>query len=327
MQFETIVDFALKRLPENEMKILEKEIMEDDFAFMTLMGLQDFIIRNNASRQDIMEYVETLKPSGLSGVEPGQTATTMNTIASNATTSVSVAKIIAIVLVSGCLICTAVLGSKLLHVGNSANHAPTQILTSLTASNEVEKNKTNLKIQDEELSGGVFMDTANDNTSTSFTPLDTNAYAGSSSKLDASPRNPINNSSAIQDGEDDTGNNPDNGSPKVGIPLTQPTPYKMQEARMPEFPGGDSARTMFLENHLIYPDSARMAQINDTVKVKMRIQADGSITILSIVKSVGFGCDVEALRVIGLMPNWIPGKQGDNFVPVNIVLPILFKLE
>ena len=70
-----------------------------------------------------------------------------------------------------------------------------------------------------------------------------------------------------------------------------------------------------------------MAQINDTVKVKMRIQADGSITILSIVKSVGFGCDVEALRVIGLMPNWIPGKQGDNFVPVNIVLPILFKLE
>jgi protein TonB len=45
-----------------------------------------------------------------------------------------------------------------------------------------------------------------------------------------------------------------------------------------------------------------------------------------VLKGIGFGCDEEALRVVGLMPNWIPGKQGGRNVRVKYALSINFEM-
>ena len=36
--------------------------------------------------------------------------------------------------------------------------------------------------------------------------------------------------------------------------------------------------------------------------------------------------DKEAIRVVGSMPKWIPGRQGGVDVPVEFVVPVTFRL-
>jgi protein TonB len=44
-------------------------------------------------------------------------------------------------------------------------------------------------------------------------------------------------------------------------------------------------------------------------------------------KSIGFGCDEEAVRVIKAMPKWNPGKQNGKAVRVYFTLPVTYTLQ
>ncbi len=76
-----------------------------------------------------------------------------------------------------------------------------------------------------------------------------------------------------------------------------------------------------------YPAEAREKGVEGMAVVKFIIEKDGSVTNPEIIKSVGSGCDEEVLRVVGQMPNWIPGKKDGKPVAVSFVLPVKFKLD
>jgi len=59
--------------------------------------------------------------------------------------------------------------------------------------------------------------------------------------------------------------------------------------------------------------------------VKFLVDSDGTLNDFSIVKSLGYGCDEEAIRVMKLIPDWLPGIQHGNPVSVYLVLPIRFE--
>ncbi len=96
-------------------------------------------------------------------------------------------------------------------------------------------------------------------------------------------------------------------------------------AIMPEFPGGAEAMNRFIRDHINYPKVALENGITGKVVVSFVIHTDGSIEVTNLLKGIGFGCDDEALRVIREMPNWTPGSQDGNYVPVRLVLPINFQ--
>jgi protein TonB len=56
------------------------------------------------------------------------------------------------------------------------------------------------------------------------------------------------------------------------------------------------------------------------------VNANGNITDVQILNSVGFGCDEEAMRVVKNMPNWSAGMQNNQKVNVRMVLPIMFEI-
>lgn len=97
--------------------------------------------------------------------------------------------------------------------------------------------------------------------------------------------------------------------------------------KMPEFPGGMNALYGFLVDNLKYPDKCRRKGIEGRVLVKFIINSDGSVSDLNIKKSVDPLLDAEALRVMRIMPKWIPGQQEGVNVKVQYVLPIRFSLE
>jgi Ca-activated chloride channel family protein len=96
--------------------------------------------------------------------------------------------------------------------------------------------------------------------------------------------------------------------------------------QMPQYPGGESEMVKFLAENIVYPQEAMKDSIQGRVILRFVITEDGSIEDVQVMKSIASSLDLEAIRVVKLMPRWIPGKQ--NGVPVRIyyTLPIFFKL-
>ena len=92
---------------------------------------------------------------------------------------------------------------------------------------------------------------------------------------------------------------------------------------MPEFPGNIFK---FLSEHINYPVVAIENQIQGKVICQFVVNRDGSIEDVVVVSSIHPSLDKEAVRVIKLMPKWIPGKQRGKAVRVKFTLPVNFKL-
>ena len=95
----------------------------------------------------------------------------------------------------------------------------------------------------------------------------------------------------------------------------------------PQFPGGNGALMKFLTENIIYPKEAHANGIQGRVICNFVVMKDGSISDLQIVRGVDPLLDAEALRVLGLMPDWKPGKQREQNVNVKYTLPIVFSLN
>ena len=95
----------------------------------------------------------------------------------------------------------------------------------------------------------------------------------------------------------------------------------------PIFPGGDAALMKFLQQNINYPKRARRLDIEGKVVVKFIIDENGAITNVQVVKSVDKDLDAEAIRVVKLLPNFIPGHQQGKPVKVYFNLPIVFRLK
>lgn len=95
----------------------------------------------------------------------------------------------------------------------------------------------------------------------------------------------------------------------------------------PEFAGGNAAMAEFLRKNLKYPAAASQAGIQGRVFVQFTVGSDGKVENVQAIKGIGFGCDEEAVRVIGLMKDWKPGKQGGIPVRVRFTMPIVFQMN
>ena len=94
----------------------------------------------------------------------------------------------------------------------------------------------------------------------------------------------------------------------------------------PEFPGGYSALTKWIDDNLKYPVEAAMDGIEGRVIVQFIVRPTGKVVDAEVVRGIAPSLDKEALRLINIMPNWIPGRQKGKAVNVRYTLPITFKL-
>ena len=94
----------------------------------------------------------------------------------------------------------------------------------------------------------------------------------------------------------------------------------------PEFPGGIDSLLKFMVDNIQYPQEAKEKGIEGKVYVTFVIDADGAVRNPRILRDIGGGCGKEVLRVVMLMPKWIPAKYRYNAVPVQYNLPVSFTL-
>jgi TonB family protein len=103
-------------------------------------------------------------------------------------------------------------------------------------------------------------------------------------------------------------------------------PFTVVE-QMPEFPGGQNELMKFIGTNVRYPNEAKAGNIQGMVLVNFIVGSSGKVEKARVVKSVHQALDAEALRVIGLMPDWKPGKQNGKAVDVAYTIPIQFALK
>lgn len=96
---------------------------------------------------------------------------------------------------------------------------------------------------------------------------------------------------------------------------------------MPEFPGGTQKLADYLAKNIKYPQMARESGIQGRVFISFVVEPDGSVSNVNVMRSLGGGCDEEAVRVVKSMPKWKAGKQRGKPVRVSYILPVNFKLQ
>jgi len=94
----------------------------------------------------------------------------------------------------------------------------------------------------------------------------------------------------------------------------------------PQFVGGERALTSFFENNLRFPIGfyGRRPRFG-TVLVSFVVEKDGSISNARVIHSITPYLDREALRVIRMMPRWIPAKVYGKPVRFYYVMPVGFR--
>lgn len=79
----------------------------------------------------------------------------------------------------------------------------------------------------------------------------------------------------------------------------------------------------YLRKNRRIPTEAQEKGISGTVRVRFRVDTDGSVSQLTIVRSLGYGCDEEAIRLIQEGPRWQPARRENQplvqFVEQDIV--------
>jgi protein TonB len=116
----------------------------------------------------------------------------------------------------------------------------------------------------------------------------------------------------------ETGNGTGNTDP------AQPAqPEFVIQEKDPEFPGGKDAFKKFMEKYLVTPSSLEAGE-RKLVKIKFKVDKDGSVNSFEILSSGGEEYDKEVVRVCKKMPRWVPAIQNGTNVSVNYMIPVTF---
>ncbi|GAA4369548.1 hypothetical protein GCM10023185_43280 [Hymenobacter saemangeumensis] len=94
--------------------------------------------------------------------------------------------------------------------------------------------------------------------------------------------------------------------------------------KAPQFPGGAPALGVFFQQHVKYPEAARVKGITGNVLLTAVVGADGTLSDFKVAQPLSPECDAEALRAAALLPAWQPGSRKGVPLPVMIQLPVPF---
>ena len=96
----------------------------------------------------------------------------------------------------------------------------------------------------------------------------------------------------------------------------------------PEFPVGDAMLFKFIRDNIQYPKFKGVDYIGGKVFVGFIVNSNGSISDVKVLSGLEKRFDEEAVRVVKLMPNWIPSRQQQlQNLKVRYTLPIRFHRE
>jgi hypothetical protein len=95
----------------------------------------------------------------------------------------------------------------------------------------------------------------------------------------------------------------------------------------PSFSGGVEAMKLFFAQNLKLPETVKPEDIKGRVFIRFVVRKDGKLDKVHLVKGSNDDCNAEAIRVIKMMPAWIPATDRGDAVSAYHILPISFGVK
>ena len=95
---------------------------------------------------------------------------------------------------------------------------------------------------------------------------------------------------------------------------------------VPYFPGGLNAMRAFVAKHVRYPEAARMLKKEGRVIISAQVDTKGNLSQYKVMMSDDPLFDKEALRIVKLMPRFVPEGKG-KVVAGTVKIPVMFRLK
>ena len=83
----------------------------------------------------------------------------------------------------------------------------------------------------------------------------------------------------------------------------------------------------FIEKNIVYPEIAIENGLQGTVILRFKVDVDGSLSTVSVKKSLSRECDKAAMDVFHKLPKFTPAKINGHPVPVWITVPVKFAMQ
>lgn len=114
---------------------------------------------------------------------------------------------------------------------------------------------------------------------------------------------------------------------------SMPEPVKLDSGLLsdagtvvPYFPGGLKAMRAFIAKHMRYPEAARTLKKEGRVIISAQVDTKGNLSQYKVMMSDDPLFDKEALRIVKLMPRFVPEGKG-KVVAGTVKIPVMFRLK
>lgn len=104
-------------------------------------------------------------------------------------------------------------------------------------------------------------------------------------------------------------------------------PFVMVEEKPKFMKGDENTFTKWVAERLVYPEIAKENSVQGRVILQFRVNTDGSVSNVTVVRGVDPSLDKEAVRVVSSSPKWEPGRQRNKPVRVVYTFPVIFQLR
>jgi len=100
-----------------------------------------------------------------------------------------------------------------------------------------------------------------------------------------------------------------------------------EDAILPVYPGGDANLLKYIADSIQYPFVARQTKTQGKVLVRFMVDTSGKVSDATVVRSVDYFLNKEAVRVVNSLPVWTPGMQCNNKLNFYVTMPVNFRLD
>lgn len=95
---------------------------------------------------------------------------------------------------------------------------------------------------------------------------------------------------------------------------------------LPKYPGGIQKLYAFIKKNYVIPEEIKDDESSrGGVFATIKIEKDGSLSEIKILRDIGYGSGKELERVLKLSPNWIPAIKEGN--PVRCLYSIPYYIQ
>ena len=88
--------------------------------------------------------------------------------------------------------------------------------------------------------------------------------------------------------------------------------------------GGRKAYDQYLENNLRYPQQALESKVKGNVTINFIVGTDGTLRDFNVMRSLGYGCDDEVVRLVKEGPKWSPTLEDNVAIESKVRIKMKF---